>query len=256
MLVSKKSRTPSRNIESPSNDEDVEDAQEEELQNERLQQLEMELSAARCPPMASPLYDGDQQQATPSADGDVATQTEATTREVDQLLELFAVEPSEEAELAAKFTLFENFLANVTAIRTQTLEFWEENKDQFVGASGAACEREIKAIDSTDAMGIDDSALSKWFVHAMTKKANQNNAAITQTLAKLRSRLELLAGELGECPCCLDAMQAETCTTLGCCHKVCTDCWDHWVELKGAAAFCPLCKHREFVEEVLGGTFG
>ncbi len=183
-------------------------------------------------------------------DADVHAQAVSATREVEALLEQLAVEPEDAAELQAKFALFENVLSTVTAIREQTLAFWEENKDQFLGASRAACDKDIRQLDSEAAMGIEEHS-GRWFVFFMTSKANQNNAAITQTLAMLRSRLQLLAQDLGECPCCLDSLQAETCTTLSCCHKLCAECWTHWAALKGAAAFCPLCKHQEFVEEVL-----
>eukprot|EP01038_Epipyxis_sp_PR26KG_P010560 gene10560-14186_t len=180
-------------------------------------------------------------------------QTENATgvlSEIDQLLEQLAVEPSDQEELLAKFLLFENLLSTVTSIRDTTIKFWEDNKDQFTNSSTfSACANEIKHIDNAEAMGIIDDRT--WFVYGMTKKANQNNIIITNTLAKIRSRLELLAQELGECPFCLDQMSPETATTLGCCHKTCTACWDNWVSLKHNQAFCPLCKHQEFVAEVI-----
>ena len=105
-------------------------------------------------------------------------------------------------------------------------------------------------------MGLTDyeSVGGHWFVYYMTRKANKNSAAIAQVLAKIRSKLEILANELGECPYCLDNLTAESCTTLGCCHRVCTECWEHWKELKqsiGATPFCPLCKHEEFVTDIM-----
>lgn len=179
---------------------------------------------------------------------------DALANEVTTLLEQLAKEPTDEAELAAKFALFENFLNTVVLIRDQTLQFWEENKDQFASADNralAAAQQEIRHIDNREAMGIVDNP-HKWFVYSMTRKANDNSKAIGQTLAKLRSRLELLSREdLGDCPFCLDAMNVDASTVLGCCHRVCTDCWTHWSALKGNRAFCPLCKHEEFVQEIL-----
>lgn len=179
---------------------------------------------------------------------------EALADEVTTLLEQLAKEPTDEAELAAKFALFENFLNTVVLIRDQTLLFWEENKDQFASADGralASAEQEIRHIDNREAMGIVDNP-HKWFVYSMTRKANDNSKAIGQTLAKLRGRLELLSREeLGECPFCLDPMNVDASTVLGCCHRVCTDCWTNWSTLKGKRAFCPLCKHEEFVQEIL-----
>jgi hypothetical protein len=156
--------------------------------------------------------------------------------------------------MAGKFKLFEDFLATVSTIREETLAFWEENKGQFEGPARLAGQREINAIDSPDALGIFDDP-RHWFVYSMTAKANENSKAISRTLSQLRARLEILAADLGECPFCLDQMTVEQCTTLGCCHKVCTNCWDHWVSLKGAAAFCPLCKHQQFIDEVADPSF-
>lgn len=226
--------------------------EEEAEQYAHLERLEAEITAENT--ASSSVF-----RLNSTQDNTVAFDVSSTefSEEVDQLLEQFAVEPTDDEEMSTKYLLFENFLANVTAIRTRLLEFWESNKDQFLGASRVACDKDIRAIDSVEAMGIEDTGPGneKWFVYSMTKKANLNNSAITQTLAVLRSRLELLAQELGECPCCLDSLVAERCTTLGCCHKVCTECWEHWVALKGSNAFCPLCKHQEFVEEVVSASF-
>ena len=172
------------------------------------------------------------------------------TTELHTLLEQLATEPKNDAETAAKFLLFENFLGNVTAIREETISFWNSSKDQFVGSSRTAGDNDIRGIDSEDGMGILDDA-RKWFVYSMTKKASDNSTRISQILAGFRARLELLSHDIGECPCCLEQMQLENSTVLGCCHRVCTDCWTHWVELKREAAFCPLCRHDEFIAEVL-----
>lgn len=178
------------------------------------------------------------------------------TATLDTLLDSLKIEPTDETELSAKFMIFENILGTVSDIREETIAFWEANKDQFSGASYASCNKEIQSIDNSDAMGLTEyeSRGREWFVYFMTKKANKNSAMIAQVLAKLRSRLEILAQELGECPCCLDNLTAEACTTLGCCHRVCNDCWQHWKQLKeaaGATPFCPLCKHEEFIEEII-----
>jgi hypothetical protein len=141
-------------------------------------------------------------------------QLENSGLEVDSLLEQLANEPNNEEELLAKFQLFETFLETVTLLREQTLKFWNENSDQFVGAVFDSCQRDIQAIDSNEALGIYDDD-RKWFVFLMTKRANQNSKLISQTLAKLRGRLELLAQELHECPFCLDQLVVDRYTVLG-----------------------------------------
>jgi hypothetical protein len=181
-------------------------------------------------------------------------EAEDAKESIKALLSQLENEPTDDAEMAAKFALYEDFLATVSTIREETINFWNENKAQFEGQTKAAGQKDINAIDSPDNLSIMDGGRF-WFVHSMTKKANENSVAISRTLAQLRSRLEILASDLGDCPFCLEQMEKEDCTTLGCCHKVCTGCWDYWVTLKGPVAFCPLCKHTEFIEEVANAEF-
>lgn len=187
--------------------------------------------------------------------GERANATSSMNTELLNLLKQLEVEPTEESELAAKFVLFETFLETVTVVREQTLNFWNENKDLFEGGMRSSAERELKKIDNEESMGIEDDP-RKWFVYTMTKKANQNNGKIANTLSLLRSRLEQInKDDLGECPFCLEdlaTLKKENQTTvLSCCHRVCTPCWIQWHEIKRSNAFCPLCRTDEFVEEVL-----
>mmetsp|Transcript_25211 Transcript_25211/g.47162 ORF Transcript_25211/g.47162 Transcript_25211/m.47162 type:complete len:373 (+) Transcript_25211:79-1197(+) len=184
-----------------------------------------------------------------------AEATSTINSELLTLLKQLEVEPSEDSELTAKFALFETFLETVTVIREQTLAFWNENKDLFEGGSGVAAQKEVDKIDSEDAMGIMDDP-RRWFVYAMTKKANENSGKIAQTLALLRSRLEQINNDdVGECPFCLEDMgpmkESQQTIVLSCCHRVCRPCWEQWQAVKGARAFCPLCRSDEFVAEVL-----
>jgi dihydroxyacetone kinase-like predicted kinase len=167
----------------------------------------------------------------------------------DALLESVAVEPHDETEMMAKFAIYETYLETVVAIRDQTIDFWLTNQDQFEGAAKATCAKAIKDIDTVDSMSIHDTS-TRWFVYDMMKKANQNNTAITRVLASIRSKLEMLAQEDLECPFCLETIVAENNMTLGCCHRSCKTCWDNWQQMKGARAFCPLCRHEEFVQEL------
>lgn len=180
--------------------------------------------------------------------------SEAGVTEIRSLLQQLVSEPSVDVEIEAKFALFETFHATVVTIREEILKFWTDNEHLFTGGVRSSCEREIAAIDRHEALGIVDDP-SKWFVYGMTRKAHDNSLVISGALAKFRSRLQLLSQELEDCPFCLDPISPDICTTLGCCHRVCTPCWQHWVQVKGAhGAFCPLCKHAEFVEEVIGGS--
>ena len=91
-----------------------------------------------------------------------------------------------------------------------------------------------------------------WFVHGMCKKAAQNSAVIDGVLRSIRTKLDLLSRQ-DECPICLESFDADHIPqVLGCCHKVCDECWAHWKEVRRGRAFCPLCRNEEFVTEVVG----
>jgi hypothetical protein len=168
------------------------------------------------------------------------------------LLDSLAVEPTDPAELVAKFALYESFLETVVAIREQTIDFWTANRDQFDGAALAAGDQAIRVIDNPVSMGIFDES-QQWFVYLMMKKAHENQTSIACTLAAIRAKLDLLAQDDLDCPFCLDPIARESMKVLTCFHKTCSDCWAHWEDLKGRQAFCPLCRHEEFVQDIVVG---
>lgn len=174
---------------------------------------------------------------------------------ITAILKLLEVEPSDDKELAAKFALYENFLESVVLIREETLRFWDENQDLFEGHAKEAGQSAIKQIDSTDCMFIqveDPFRAMKWFVHSMCAKAHKNSEKISNVLSVLRTRIELLRRDLEDCPFCLDTLAEREVVTLGCCHRTCKDCWENWVQIKGhGEAFCPLCKHVQFLEDIV-----
>lgn len=232
--------------------EDDENENEDEDLNELTSELRQEMQdmAVTSPDMMSSvetfgrMSSSQREQATTSINSELIS-----------LLKQLEVEPTEDAELTAKFALFETILQTVTVIREQTLEFWNENIDLFEGGMRVAAQKEVEKIDSEDSMGIVDDP-RRWFVYGMTKKANSNSSKIAQTLSLLRSRLEQINNsEVGDCPFCLDDMsplkEQNLTTVLSCCHRVCTPCWEQWQQVKGSHAFCPLCRSDEFVAEVL-----
>jgi len=46
-------------------------------------------------------------------------------------------------------------------------------------------------------------------------------------------------------------MDKDSLHRLGCCHAMCQPCWDHWKALKGAQAFCPVCRQQDFIVSVV-----
>lgn len=168
------------------------------------------------------------------------------------LLKDFAVEPSDDEGLAAKFKLYEDYVETVSSSRADTLKFWITCKKDFLsvgdGSAAASVDRSLKAIDRADNLAIDFTATC-WFVQSMIKKANANEKIIQRVLSAIKTKVDLLS-QSGECPICLEHLEDENATVLGCCHKVCTDCWTQWKKVKNGRAFCPLCRHEDFVTDV------
>ena len=92
--------------------------------------------------------------------------------------------------------------------------------------------------------------------HFFHPKVMANCKTIDGLLRTLTLKLEQMASQ-DECPVCLETFEDigklegnedaanGGATALGCCHKVCTECWDHWRPMQGGG-FCPLCRHEEF----------
>lgn len=182
--------------------------------------------------------------------GAVAADADATMHE---LLQDLKVEPVEQSEVAAKFSLFEKYLETVVDIRKELFAFWANARSDFPDGACHTIEAEMKAIDREENTGLADGD-QYWFVHGMTLKASANNKIISRTLALIKTRLDLL-GQQEDCPVCFEVFSSERPpTTLGCCHKVCAECWAHWTAMRHGAAFCPLCRHDEFLDNVLSGS--
>jgi len=179
---------------------------------------------------------------------------------IDEVLRQVEREPEDDEARAAKFALYESFAKVVEEARAATLGLWSEVKSELGAARVVQqIERELAAIDSERNMGLHfDGPQRVWFVHGMVKTASRNATLLNRTLAGIRTKLELLTQQT-ECPVCLECFDASptasdaprAATTLGCAHKVCNECWQHWCELQGRNAFCPLCRHEEFLQQML-----
>mmetsp|Transcript_50754 Transcript_50754/g.111080 ORF Transcript_50754/g.111080 Transcript_50754/m.111080 type:complete len:346 (+) Transcript_50754:42-1079(+) len=167
--------------------------------------------------------------------------------EMRALLDQLRVEPASEAESAAKFGLYEEYLTTVEQTRRTTLEFWASVKPDFPAQAQAHLQKAVTKLDSHDAMAADfDETGRRWFVYDMTVAAHRNNAAISKCLDMLRGRLEMMQGQ-EECPVCLERLEgAAGVHTMGCCHQVCAPCWRLY-QAAVAQPACPLCRHEDFV---------
>jgi len=180
----------------------------------------------------------------------------AQNSELVELLNNFREEPTDPADLESKFQLYENFQSTVQVVRDATLDFWSGNRHLFadIPEVQAHTEHELANIDAAGNLGIavDDHLNRKsWIIYGMTKKCHENAEMITGLLATIKARLNLLESEPGDCPCCLEKVAADNMHRLGCCHTTCASCWEQWKALKGDLAFCPVCRARDFVHEIV-----
>lgn len=168
---------------------------------------------------------------------------------VATLLGQLTVEPSDAAECAAKFSLYEGYASEVENMRNTLLKFHEESRPTLPEAIVKGMDKSIKSIDSVEAMGIPDGS-SKWFVFHMMYQAERNNTKMAGILDEFDKKLKFLVqNDQVECPVCLDSFDsgAKAAETLGCCHKVCKECWQNWARVMEKRPFCPLCRHEEFI---------
>eukprot|EP00438_Fugacium_kawagutii_P019603 Skav232776 [mRNA] locus=scaffold614:127775:130339:- [translate_table: standard] len=168
---------------------------------------------------------------------------------VDELLAQLRQEPTNEDECAAKFMLYVARQTIEWMMRNTLMKFNEETSPSLPASVAADLGNQVKKIDSTEAMGIPDDA-REWFVFHMMRKAERNNARILDSFEK---KLAFLANnDQQECPICLDQFEEgnKAPETLGCCHKVCKECWESWSQVMGGRPFCPLCRHEDFLGAV------
>lgn len=169
---------------------------------------------------------------------------------IANLLDQLRKEPREEAECTAKFLLYEGYATEVEEMRGTLFKFYEESRPTVPPVVAGDMDSKIKGIDTTEAMGIPDNA-REWFVFHMMRQAERNNLHMASILDGFEKKLEFLASnDQSECPVCLEKFEeggAHAAETLGCCHKVCKDCWTHWSTVMHGRPFCPLCRHEEFL---------
>uniref|UniRef100_A0A7S1S9T5 RING-type domain-containing protein n=1 Tax=Alexandrium catenella TaxID=2925 RepID=A0A7S1S9T5_ALECA len=172
---------------------------------------------------------------------------------VDALLAQLREEPADESECTAKFLLYEGYASEVEQMRGSLLKFHAESWTAVPAAVAADMDKKVRGIDSAEAMGIPDGA-REWFVFHMMRKAERNNLKMASVLEGFEKSLEFLAANSqSECPICLEAFTERgehSAETLSCCHKVCSDCWEHWSAVTHGRPFCPLCRQDEFLGAV------
>jgi hypothetical protein len=169
---------------------------------------------------------------------------------VESLLRQLRKEPENEQECAAKFMLYEGYGSEVEQMRNTLYRFYEESKPNVPEALASDMSKQLKGIDTQEAMGIPDHS-REWFVYHMMRQAERNNLKMAGILDGFEKKLEFLAAnDQTECPVCLEDFTLSgphAPETLGCCHKVCKECWESWSTVMHGHPFCPLCRNEEFL---------
>ncbi len=209
----------------------------------------------------------------------------ANLSEADVLMSL-RVEPNTDEECASKFLLYETFSAKLSAIRTDVETLLQETLPELPPIPREAVAASMKRLDDREHQGIFDQS-RYWFVHDMMQKAMSNSDVMKKISNDVTVKVKLVSEmQQTDCPICLapfvvpsrrdgsaedasgqsgavpvpardesdDPVDPVVPITLGCCHKVCEGCWDHWCALRGgpANAFCPLCRQVDFVRALQG----
>mmetsp|Transcript_57077 Transcript_57077/g.105520 ORF Transcript_57077/g.105520 Transcript_57077/m.105520 type:complete len:364 (+) Transcript_57077:78-1169(+) len=187
--------------------------------------------------------------AAPTAAGGRGSQ--AMDSNVEAILAALKKEPSDDTECASKFQLYEGYASEVEEMRKTLYNFVEESKPTLPAVVASDMDRQVKRVDSTEALGIPDET-REWFVYHMMRKAQGNNGMMAGILDTFEKRLQFLANNnQKECPVCLEDFAESgihAAETLSCCHKVCKGCWAHWSQVSHGRPFCPLCRHEDFLD--------
>merc|ERR550525_178839 len=127
-----------------------------------------------------------------------------------------------------------------------TLGLYEDNRPALPEAVQKDMEGRLKKVDVAETMGIYDDAKG-WFVYHMMAQAGKNNHTMSTIMDGFEKKLEFLAtNDQKECPICLEDFSTDSpAETLGCCHKVCRECWTQWSKAMYGHPFCPLCRNEE-----------
>lgn len=167
------------------------------------------------------------------------------------LLQQLRNEPSNDEEMAAKFNLYETYGQQVEKMRGTLFGLYEDNTPTLPDSVKQDMEKQLKKVDRAEAMGIPDDARG-WFVYHMMAQAGRNNEDMSNVMEGFEKKLEFLAkNDQDDCPICLEPFSTDSpAETLGCCHKVCRECWSNWSTVMSGRPFCPLCRNDEFVEAV------
>merc|ERR1719336_62740 len=139
--------------------------------------------------------------------------SDSAAESIEELLRQVKTEPAEDEEIAAKFSIYEGYSSQLEAIRKLLFEFHAESAPTVPAVLQSDWRRQLKGVDSAEAMSVPDDGGRVWFVYHMLKAAERNNRKMTRVLDDFRHKIDLLAkNDQTECPVCLEEQsQNDTC---------------------------------------------
>merc|ERR1719210_452543 len=105
--------------------------------------------------------------------------TPAAGEGIEKLLQEVRTEPREDEEIVAKFSIYEGYSTQLEAIRKLLFEFHAESAPTMPAALQGDWRRQLKGVDSAEAMSVPDDGGRIWFVYHMLKAAERNNRKMT-----------------------------------------------------------------------------
>jgi hypothetical protein len=190
--------------------------------------------------------------AAPGAVPPAAVAADTTT-----LLDSLRAEPPTDDEQAHKFKTYETFSDAVSGLRAQLDQVAASAIDALpAGDAPRAIRHDLQKLDSQENTGVFDES-RHWFVYDMARQTIANCQKIKTLSEGIGAKVRFAAQNAQEdCPICLDPFTAVggavSPKMLSCCHMVCEACWANWVAVQRGNAFCPLCKHVEFAQFIVG----
>lgn len=198
--------------------------------------------------------DGANEASRALGDADSDSEEDEEAGAMNDLLSDLKSEPTNDEDCTRRFQLYEEHTETVSTVRKSLLSFWQTARDDVPdGAAKDSIEASLTNIDHAENLEVFMNP-NYWFVYSMAKKVTSNETKLGLVLREIQTKLELLAAT-EDCPICLEAIDnKEDEHIFGCAHKVHKECWQHWsahCSNNHKAAFCPLCRNDEFLEDIL-----
>lgn len=109
--------------------------------------------------------------------------------DVRSALDKLKNEPTDDGELARKFSLYESYFAGVLELRGDLFGLWERGRALLAREDATQTDLALRRIDTFENLSIPDRSRF-WFVYHMMSKASENHAKMQRVLEDLEELFE------------------------------------------------------------------